>query len=69
VELHFPAYLSWDDFQPEKVCVGVQERIFGKLLENQKLKLTVSQSDLSAKLSLLSRIVPNNRSHPVLANV
>jgi DNA polymerase III subunit beta len=33
------------------------------------MKLTCSQSLLNAKLSLLSRIVPNNPSHPVLANV
>jgi DNA polymerase III subunit beta len=33
------------------------------------MKLTCPQSLLNAKLSLLSRIVPNNPSHPVLANV
>jgi DNA polymerase III subunit beta len=33
------------------------------------MKLVCSQSDLSAKLSLLSRIVPSNPTHPVLANV
>jgi DNA polymerase III subunit beta len=33
------------------------------------MKLVCSQSDLSSKLSLLSRIVPTNPTHPVLANV
>lgn len=33
------------------------------------MKLICAQSDLSAKLSLLSRIVPANPAHPVLANV
>ncbi|MCG9893250.1 MAG: DNA polymerase III subunit beta [Thermosynechococcaceae cyanobacterium MS004] len=33
------------------------------------MKLVCAQSDLSSKLSLLSRIVPNNPTHPVLANV
>ncbi len=33
------------------------------------MKLVCAQSDLSAKLSLLSRIVPSNPAHPVLANV
>ncbi|NJN24052.1 MAG: DNA polymerase III subunit beta [Acaryochloridaceae cyanobacterium RL_2_7] len=33
------------------------------------MKLVCAQETLSAKLALLSRIVPNNPSHPVLANV
>jgi DNA polymerase III subunit beta len=33
------------------------------------MKLVCSQSDLSSKLSLLSRVVPSNPTHPVLANV
>ena len=33
------------------------------------MKLVCDQNDLSAKLSLLSRIVPANPTHPVLANV
>lgn len=33
------------------------------------VKLVCDQNDLSAKLSLLSRIVPANPTHPVLANV
>lgn len=33
------------------------------------MKLVCAQSDLSAKLSLLSRVVPANPAHPVLANV
>jgi DNA polymerase III subunit beta len=33
------------------------------------MKLVCSQSDLSSKLSLISRIVPSNPAHPVLANV
>jgi DNA polymerase III subunit beta len=33
------------------------------------MKLVCPQETLSAKLALLSRIVPNNPSHPVLANV
>jgi DNA polymerase-3 subunit beta len=33
------------------------------------MKLVCAQSDLSAKLSLLSRVVPTNPTHPVLANV
>ncbi|HEY9826424.1 MAG TPA: DNA polymerase III subunit beta [Stenomitos sp.] len=33
------------------------------------MQLVCSQSDLSAKLSLLSRVVPSNPTHPVLANV
>lgn len=33
------------------------------------MKLVCAQETLSAKLALISRIVPNNPSHPVLANV
>ncbi len=33
------------------------------------MKLICSQGDLSSKLSLLSRVVPTNPTHPVLANV
>jgi len=33
------------------------------------MKLVCAQNDLSAKLSLLSRVVPSNPAHPVLANV
>ena len=33
------------------------------------MKFTCRQTDLSAKLSLLSRIVPTNPNHPILANV
>lgn len=33
------------------------------------MKFTCQQSDLSTKLSFLSRIVPTNPSHPILANV
>ncbi|NJM65510.1 MAG: DNA polymerase III subunit beta [Acaryochloris sp. RU_4_1] len=33
------------------------------------MKLVCKQSDLNSKLSLLSRIVPSNPTHPVLANV
>lgn len=33
------------------------------------MKLVCGQNDLSAKLSVLSRIVPSNPTHPVLANV
>jgi len=33
------------------------------------MKLVCAQSDFSAKLSLLSRVVPANPAHPVLANV
>ena len=33
------------------------------------MKLACNQGDLSSKLSLLSRVVPNNPTHPVLANV
>ena len=33
------------------------------------MKLVCAQETLSSKLALLSRIVPNNPSHPVLANV
>ncbi|MGB8703063.1 MAG: DNA polymerase III subunit beta [Thermosynechococcaceae cyanobacterium] len=33
------------------------------------MKLVCAQSDLSSKLSLLSRVVPSNPTHPVLANV
>jgi len=33
------------------------------------MKFTCRQSDLFSKLSLLSRIVPNNPTHPILANV
>ncbi|MBW4554229.1 MAG: DNA polymerase III subunit beta [Aphanocapsa sp. GSE-SYN-MK-11-07L] len=33
------------------------------------MKLVCAQNDLSARLSLLSRVVPSNPSHPVLANV
>ncbi len=33
------------------------------------MKFTCQQSDLSTKLSLLSRIVPTNPNHPILANV
>nr|WP_315875418.1 DNA polymerase III subunit beta [Acaryochloris marina] len=33
------------------------------------MKLVCQQSDLNSKLSLLSRVVPSNPTHPVLANV
>jgi DNA polymerase-3 subunit beta len=33
------------------------------------MKLVCAQNELSAKLSLLSRVVPSNPTHPVLANV
>jgi DNA polymerase-3 subunit beta len=33
------------------------------------MKLQCSQANLNAKLSLLSRIIPSNPSHPILANV
>lgn len=33
------------------------------------MKLVCAQNELSAKLSLLSRVVPSNPAHPVLANV
>lgn len=33
------------------------------------MKLVCTQTDLNAKLSLLSRVVPTNPAHPVLANV
>lgn len=33
------------------------------------MKLVCAQNDLSARLSLLSRVVPSNPNHPVLANV
>jgi DNA polymerase-3 subunit beta len=33
------------------------------------MKLVCAQGDLSSKLSLLSRVVPSNPTHPVLANV
>lgn len=33
------------------------------------MKLVCAQTELSAKLSLLSRVVPSNPTHPVLANV
>jgi DNA polymerase III subunit beta len=40
-----------------------------KTVSAADMKFVCSQSDLSTKLSLLSRIVPSNPTHPVLANV